>query len=117
MSYFSVWNKLDTILCSERLGEARSCQAMMEFSNFIFYQGLMDLPFVGGSFTWSNNRDSFAWSGVGSPVSWCTQRRLPRLCLDHFPILVDCGDFLRVSRSFKFEIMRLKSEGFVDQLK
>jgi hypothetical protein len=64
MSYFSVWNKLDTILCSERLGEARSCQAMMEFSNFIFYQGLMDLPFVGGSFTWSNNRDSFAWSRI-----------------------------------------------------
>jgi len=32
---------------SERLG-----------ADFIFYHGLMDLPLVGGKFTWSNNWDS-----------------------------------------------------------
>jgi hypothetical protein len=43
---------------SERSGEARFCQALVEFSNFIFYLGLMDLfPLVGASFMWSNNRD------------------------------------------------------------
>jgi hypothetical protein len=34
---------------SERLGEARFCPALMEFFDFIFDKGLMDLPLVGGS--------------------------------------------------------------------
>jgi hypothetical protein len=46
-----------------------------------------------------------------------SQRRLPRLCSDHFPILLDCGDFHRGSRPFKFENMWLKFEGFVDRVK
>lgn len=46
-----------TCFSSERSGEARLCTAMMEFSNFIFYQGLLDLPLVGGSFTWSISQD------------------------------------------------------------
>jgi hypothetical protein len=40
---------------SEQWGEARLCQAMVEFSDFIFDQGLMDLPLMGRTFTWSNN--------------------------------------------------------------
>jgi hypothetical protein len=31
---------------------------MVDFFDFIFYRGLMDLPLVGGTFTWSNNQDS-----------------------------------------------------------
>jgi hypothetical protein len=38
--------------------------AMMEFSDFIFYQGLMDLPLFGGTFTWSNNWDPTACSRI-----------------------------------------------------
>lgn len=34
---------------SERSGEARLCPTMVEFPNFIFYQGIMDLPRVGGT--------------------------------------------------------------------
>jgi hypothetical protein len=34
---------------------------MMEFSDFIFEQGLTDLPLTGGSFTWSNNENP-TWS-------------------------------------------------------
>jgi hypothetical protein len=26
--------------------------------------GLMDLPLVGGTFTWSNNKDSPSWSKI-----------------------------------------------------
>ena len=37
--------------------------------------------------------------------------------LDHFPILIDAGDASRGKRSFKFENMWLKAEGFVDLLK
>jgi hypothetical protein len=31
---------------------------MLELFDFNFEQGLMDLPLVGGTFTWSNNRNS-----------------------------------------------------------
>jgi hypothetical protein len=36
--------------------------AMMEFSDFIFEQGLMNLPLAGGTFTWSNNQENPSWS-------------------------------------------------------
>jgi hypothetical protein len=37
---------------------------MLEFSYFIFYPGLMDPSFVGGTFTWLNNRESPSWSRI-----------------------------------------------------
>jgi hypothetical protein len=104
----------------------RHSPAMLEFSKFIFEQGLMDIPLVGENFTWSNNRDSLSWSRIDrfllSP-DWeaqfldVSQRRLPRILLDHFPLLLDCGVVVRSSRYFKFENMWLKSEGFVEQVK
>ena len=60
----------------------------------------MDLPLVGGSFTWSNNRETPFWSGIDrfliSPkweakFSGLSQKRLHRLCSNHFLILLDCG--------------------------
>jgi hypothetical protein len=33
------------------------CSAMMELSNFISNQGLMDLPLGGGAYTWSISCD------------------------------------------------------------
>jgi hypothetical protein len=45
------------------------------------------------------------------------QRRLHRLCSDHFLILLDCGDFHGGGRPLKFENMWLNSEGFVDMVK
>ena len=38
-----------------RLGGACLNPAMTEFSDFISKQELMDLPFAGGTFTWSNS--------------------------------------------------------------
>jgi hypothetical protein len=115
-----------TCFSSERSSEARMCPAMLEFSDFIYEQGLMDIPLVGGSFTWSSNRDPPSWSRIDrflvSP-SWesqfpdLLQKRLPRLCSDHFPILLDCGGIPGAKRYFKFENMWLKSEGFVDRVK
>jgi hypothetical protein len=96
---------------------------MMEFSDFIFEQDLMDLPLAGGPFTWSNNQ---SWSRLDrflvSP-DWevkfpgSLQKRLPRLCSDHFPILLDCGGVHWGPRPFKFENMWLKAEGFMDRVR
>lgn len=44
---------------SERLGHCRHSLAMEEFNEFIFDLDFMDLPLVGGEFTWSNGR---VWS-------------------------------------------------------
>jgi hypothetical protein len=42
-----------TRLLSERSDGAHLDSSMMEFSDFISEQGLLDLPLVGGSYTWS----------------------------------------------------------------
>ena len=41
---------------SERSGHFWNSAAMEEFFEFIFELDLMDLPLVGGEYTWSNNR-------------------------------------------------------------
>ncbi|XP_042939512.1 uncharacterized protein LOC122274548 [Carya illinoinensis] len=70
---------------------------MVDFSNLIFELGLMDIHLMGGEFTWSNN---LTWSRLDrfliSP-SWklhdpnLSRKRLPRICSDHFPVMLDCG--------------------------
>ncbi|KAG6667897.1 hypothetical protein CIPAW_01G132300 [Carya illinoinensis] len=80
----------------------------------------MDIPLMGGEYTWSNNH---TWSRLDrfliSP-SWelqfpdLNQKRLQRLCSDHFPVLLDGGGVQGGRRPFKFEDMWLKKEGFVD---
>jgi len=44
-------------LVGVRSGVTRSSPAMSELSDFIFDQILMDIPLVGGKFTWSNNHE------------------------------------------------------------
>jgi hypothetical protein len=73
---------------SEKSSEAHLCRAMVEFSDFISEQGLIDLPIVGGSFTWLNSWDVPSWSRIWGRGEDC--------------------------RIFKFENLWLKSEGFVD---
>jgi hypothetical protein len=41
-----------------------------------------------------------------------SQRRLPCILLDHYPLLLDCGVRRRGRGSFKFENMWLQVEGF-----
>jgi hypothetical protein len=86
----------------------------------------MDPPLVGRTFTWLNNPETPSWSRIDGflvcPV-WeaqfhsLSQRRLPRLGSDPFPILLDCSDFQGGSRYFKFENIWLKSKGFVDRVR
>jgi hypothetical protein len=107
----------------ERSGAAHISSAMTEFSGFILEHELMDLPLAGGSFTWTNLS---SWSRLDkflvSP-NWeakypgLIQKRLPRLCSDHFPILLVCGGILRGKRPFKFENIWLQEDGFVERVR
>jgi hypothetical protein len=45
------------------------------------------------------------------------QKHLPRLLSDHYPLMLECGDFSRGKRPFRFENMWLQSDGFVNQVK
>jgi hypothetical protein len=88
----------------KRSSSSRLSQAMLEFPKFIFEHGLMDLPLVGSSFTWFDNRDPLVWSRIDrfllSP-DWeayfpgVCQGRLLRVLSDHFSSLLDCVDVVR----------------------
>ena len=89
------------------LGAGRFSRCMYDFSDFISLHELMDNPLEGGLFTWSNSTsasriDRFLFSpAVVEYFSHFSQKRLPRVLSDHFPILwrvgvIEEGDFLFV---------------------
>ncbi|XP_059428513.1 uncharacterized protein LOC132162272 [Corylus avellana] len=86
-------------------------------------EGLMDLPLAGGTFTWSNTYSRSRIDHFLVSLEWevrypaLIQKRMLRLCSNHFSILLDCDCMLRSKRPFKFENMWLKAYGFVDRLK
>ena len=99
---------------------------MHDFSDFIAEFGLLDNPLERGRFTWSNNRETVSMSWIDHFLfssDWAnhfglvTQRRLPRVLSDYFPILLDCGQILGGKRPFRFENMWLKANGFVDRVR
>ncbi len=100
--------------------------AMYAFSEFISSFGLMDIPLEGGRFTWTNNRDNATMSHLDRflySANWedynqnMSQRRLPRLLSDHFPILLKCGEFSSGKRPFRFEKMWFRAEGFMEKVR
>jgi hypothetical protein len=75
---------------------------------------------------WSNNCDSPSWSRLDKflvCLEWevkfpdLFQKRLHRLCSDHFSILLDFGGIQGGKQSFKFQNMWLNVEGFVDRVR
>jgi hypothetical protein len=87
---------------------------------------LMDPPLERGRFTCSNSReiesmtrlDRFLFSPYWEDqFPTITQRRLPRLLSDHFPIMLECGQFLQGPHPIRFENMWFKAEGFVDHVR
>jgi hypothetical protein len=75
---------------------------MSDFVDFLHDQGLLDLPLVGGLFTWSLAQDPPKWSRNDRflmSLEWeamfpnVSQKRLPRICSDHFPLVAkDCSN-------------------------
>ncbi len=108
---------------TERWGAANLTTAMQDFSDFISSSGLMDIPMPDGRYTWSNSQsrsrlDCFLFTPtIEDHFSTLVQRRLPRLCSDQFPILLECGSIEHGRRPFRFENMWLKSEGFLTKVK
>ncbi|KAG6654621.1 hypothetical protein CIPAW_05G158600 [Carya illinoinensis] len=108
---------------SERSRNSQLSPAMTEFSDCIFDLNLVDLPLVGGPFTWSNNQTYSRLDRFLISPDWechypeVSQKRLPHLCSDHFPILLDGGGIQGGRHSFKFENMWLKSEAFVNKVR
>ncbi|XP_075673783.1 uncharacterized protein LOC142643129 [Castanea sativa] len=110
---------------SERSGSANFTTAMHRFSAFISEHSLVDLPLVGGNFTWSNSREvasrsrldrfllSADWEEKFPSVCQC---RLSRLLSDHFPIILEGGNLYRGRKPFRLENMWLKDEGFLERL-
>ena len=117
------WGVILTLSGSLVSVQGRHSIAMEELNEFIFDLDFMDLPLVGGEFTWSNGR---VWSRLDrflvSPL-WeakypeVNQRRLAQVNSDHYPILLDCGGIHRWRRYFKFENMWLIADGFVERVR
>ena len=111
---------------SEQLGVDSFTSAMLDFSDFISDHNLIDFPLEGGTFTWSNSRavasqsrlDSFLLSSdLEEHFPNICQKRLHILLSNHFPVLLEGGNFHRSIRPFRFENMWLKAEGFVEKVR
>ena len=99
---------------------------MFKFSDFIAKHLLVDLPLVGGEYTWfrdSNNPSMSRIDRVLMSADWeehfldVSQRTLPRVVSNHYPLLVEVGGVSRAKSPFRFENMWLKVEGFVDKVR
>ena len=107
----------------EILGAASISRAMYGFSDFISLHGLMDIPMVGGLYTWSNSSsasrlDRFLFSPLlADHFTQFTQKMMFRVLSDHFPILLEGGSQRRGKILFHFENMWLRVDNFVDKVK
>jgi hypothetical protein len=73
---------------------------MLDFSDLIFSCGMLDPCLERGRFTWSNSREDEAMSRIDRflfSADWddkfptIKQQRLTRILLDHFSIMLECG--------------------------
>ena len=110
---------------SERLGCESFSPAMFAFSNFIESNSLVDLPFEGASFTWFRDFGLPSMSRIDRALvslDWeehfenGSQRVLPCVIFDHYPLLLEAGAVRCGWSAFNFENMWLKVEGFVDRV-
>ena len=83
----------------------------------------MENPLEEGLYTWSNSTsasriDRFLLSPVlVDYLSHFSQKRLPRVLSDHFPIHLESGSHRRGRIPFRFENMWVKAERFLDKVK
>ena len=82
---------------------------------------LKDLPSPSGQFTWFSGLNSQAASRLDrflinnewkDHFSGVFQSTIPRIAFDHCPILLEGGGIKKGKTPFRFEKMRLLSDGF-----
>ncbi|XP_039068401.1 uncharacterized protein LOC120214620 [Hibiscus syriacus] len=87
---------------------------------------LIDLPLVGGTFTWCNNREESTWVRLdrflisGNFLTCCpnvVQRLLPRSISDHNPVSLEDSYVDWGPKPFRFYNYLLEEEGFEDLVK
>ncbi|OMO53991.1 reverse transcriptase [Corchorus capsularis] len=95
----------------EKRGATRNVNAMLDFSEFIDNAELVDLPMLGGKFTWSSKRDTPSMSRLDRVLfdvcflnlfSCLHQRCLPRSLSDHNPVIVESSEVDWGPKPFKF---------------
>ncbi|XP_039043460.1 uncharacterized protein LOC120182600, partial [Hibiscus syriacus] len=91
----------------EKCGFTQNWHSMDLLRSFIQSSNLMDLPLVGGRFTWSNNRESTTW------FPNVIQKMLPKSLSDHNPVLLveECNNW--GPKPFRFYNYMLQEDGFV----
>ena len=100
----------------EKFPQERATRSMRRFDEFIKEAELRDIPLVNGKFTWLNFREvaaksridrflfSNGWEGMLKEVR---QEIGLRVCLDHFPLILDTAPVSWGSTPFRFENMWL----------
>ncbi|XVF79317.1 hypothetical protein PTKIN_Ptkin14bG0211600 [Pterospermum kingtungense] len=99
----------------EKIGFSFNQAAMDEFSGFINTLGLIDLPLVGGKFTWSSNRESPTFCRLDrfliaaeflGQCPYAVQKVWPRSLSDHNPIsLEESWAAVQSKRGGNFDIL------------
>ncbi|GMJ01570.1 hypothetical protein HRI_003826200 [Hibiscus trionum] len=114
----------NAITCrEEKIGLHFNNNSAESFRRFIQETELIDLPLVGGDFTWSNNRDPPTWvrldrflvnSKFISTFQNLKQSLLHKSISDHNAILLEEVLYDWGPKPFKFFSYLLEEEGFVD---
>ena len=117
------WRFQCNLISFRTFGGRDFTQGMYNFSDFISFNGLMDIPLEGGSYTWSNSLSGSRIDRFLFSSEWeehypnVHQKRLVRVLSDHFPISLEGGDICKGSRAFHFENMWLQMDDFVEKVK
>ncbi|KAL4180208.1 hypothetical protein AMTRI_Chr13g124080 [Amborella trichopoda] len=122
-----LWSELDCVAALPHSAwpgnhNTNISQGMLDFSDFISRQELVDIPIQGNAFTWSNHSAqpslakldrfllSLGWEDLFPGSHALT---LPKPTSDHCPILLDTQTICRGPKPFRFELAWLEEQSLL----